>query len=103
MIKLEPSRLPHLRALCSPYFLLANKVPAEQLGDMQSYAMKYFDEWLKIYRNAELLPDDEAQRRLDRRLTIAHMIIDNDPDRHQVVNTYGEETTQLIEQAAMLQ
>ncbi len=102
-IKLEPSRLPHMRALCSPYFLLANKIPADDIYDMQKYAMSYFDEWLKIYHQAEVLSSEQAEQRLDRRLHIARMIIENDPDRHQVVNTYGEELTQLIEQAAMLQ
>ncbi|ARN73200.1 hypothetical protein [Oceanicoccus sagamiensis] len=102
-IRLEPSKLPHMRALCSPYFLLANKVSSEDIYTMQHYAMSYLDEWLKIYRQAELLSAEAAETRLDRRLHIARMIIDNDPDRHQVVSTYGEELTQLIERAAMLQ
>ncbi|MEH6550731.1 MAG: hypothetical protein V7711_05780 [Pseudomonadales bacterium] len=102
LIKPEPSRLPHMRVLCSPYFLLANKVPQEALVDMQGFALSYFDQWLKIYQAAEVLNDSAAEERLARRILIAKTIIENDPDRDKVVDTYGEEKTQLIEKAAML-
>ena len=102
-IRPEQSRLPHMRALCSPYFLLANKVSTEDLGQMQSWALAYLDEWLKIYRSEGQLDDAGAEDRLARRLCIARTIIENDPDRGKVVSTYGEETTQKIEAAAMLQ
>lgn len=101
-IQIQASRLPHLRALCSPYFLLANSVPPEYLPDMQQWADKYLDEWLKIYHSESALDDAGAQARLERRQLIARTIIENDPDRDKVVKTFGEETTQAIEEAAML-
>lgn len=101
-IRIEPSRLPHMRALCSPYFLMANKIPRESLPDMENYAKQYFQQWLNIYHAALPLTENQAEFRLRRRQWIARTIIDNDPDRDKVVDTYGEEKTQLIEQAAML-
>jgi hypothetical protein len=98
----EPSRLPHMRALCSPYFLLGNSMPAEVLGDMETYALGYFQQWLALYHRAERVSDEVAEQQLHRRLLIARTIIENDPDRDKVVNTYGEETTANIEKAAML-
>jgi len=101
-IKPEASRLPHMRALCSPYFLLANGVEGENIFDMQTWALAYLDEWLKIYNAVEQLDAAGASHRLERRLHVARTIIENDPDRDKVVSTYGEETTQAIEEAAML-
>jgi hypothetical protein len=101
-IKIEPSRLPHMRALCSPFFLLANKIPESSLSDMETFALQYFEEWLKIYKTAELLTDDEAEFRLQRRKIIAKTIVDNDPDRDKVVDVFGEKTTILIEKASLL-
>lgn len=101
-INVQASRLPHMRVLCSPYFLLANSVQAEHIYDMQGWARKYLDEWLKIYHAQKELEPSGAQQRLQRRLQIARTIIENDPDRDKVVSTYGEATTQAIEEAAML-
>jgi Ferredoxin-dependent bilin reductase len=98
----EPSRLPHLRALCSPYFLLAKNVEAEDIFTMQDWALAYLDEWLKIYQAQGELDSAGAEHRLERRLHVARTIIDNDPDRDKVVSTYGEHTTRMIEAAAML-
>ncbi len=101
-IQPEASRLPHMRALCSPYFLLASKVPQEHINNMQTWALGYLEQWLKIYQSqAEPEPVGAAQR-LQRRELIARTIIENDPDRDKVVSTYGEQTTQAIEEAAML-
>jgi hypothetical protein len=102
VIKPEASRLPHMRALCSPYFLLANGVQGEHIFELQTWALAYLDEWLKIYHAVEELDATGAAHRLQRRLHVAKTIIDNDPDRDKVVSTYGEKTTQAIEEAAML-
>jgi len=101
-IRIEPSRLAHLRAICSPYFLLANKVQAEDLGTLQSWAFDYLDNWKRMYDSASELDDEAAVARLERRRWTARTIIENDPDRDKVVDTYGEETTKAIEEAAML-
>ncbi len=101
-IVIEPSRLPHMRALCSPYFLMAKSVQPEHIYDMQSWAETYLDVWLQIYREQGELSEEGAQLRLTRREIIARTIIENDPDRDKVVGVYGEETTQAIEEAAML-
>jgi hypothetical protein len=99
----EPSRLPHMRSLCSPYFLLANKVQQDELARMQTWALAYLEQWLKVYQSEGQLDEAGADLRLARRLKIARTIIENDPDRDKVVSTYGEETTAKIEAAAMLQ
>ncbi len=101
-IHIEASRLPHMRALCSPYFLMAKSVSAESVGEMQDWALNYVDAWLAIWKSAERLDEATANARLDRRIKIARLIIDNDPDRHKVVDVYGEEMTQAIERATML-
>jgi Ferredoxin-dependent bilin reductase len=98
----EPSRLPHMRALCSPYFLLGNGMTPEALAKMEEYSLGYFAQWLKMYHRAEYLDEEHAVAQLHRRQLIARTIIENDPDRDKVVNTYGEEMTCRIEQAAML-
>jgi hypothetical protein len=69
---------------------------------MQQWALGYLDEWLKIYAHEEELRPQGACARLERRLLIARTIIENDPDRDKVVDTFGEQTTQAIEAAAML-
>ncbi|MEH6589822.1 MAG: hypothetical protein V7746_06195 [Halioglobus sp.] len=101
-IRPESSRLPHLRALCSPYFLLAKGVESEHIFTIQDWALAYLDEWLKIYQAQGELEPTGAEHRLERRLHVARTIIANDPDRDKVVSAYGEKTTQLIEAAAML-
>jgi hypothetical protein len=101
-IRPEASRLPHMRALCSPYFLLANGVEGEHIFDMQNWALAYLEEWLGIYQAQGELDPSGSKHRLERRLHVARTIIENDPDRDKVVSTYGEHTTQMIEAAAML-
>ncbi len=97
----QPSRLPHMRALCSPYFLNFVGVAPDQLPRVEAIANQYFDVWLDVCRNAEELDD---ARRVDvekRRHTFAERIIELDPDRDMVVQIYGEEVTQNIEAAIM--
>lgn len=101
-ISIEPSRLAHLRATCSPYFLLANKVAADDMSTILGWAGAYLDEWFRILENADELGELDAESRLRRRQTIARTIIEHDPDRYKVVAVYGEETTQSIEEASML-
>jgi hypothetical protein len=101
-IRPEASRLPHMRSMCSRYFLLAEGVEGDHIFTMQSWALAYLEEWLKIYQSQAELDEAGAQHRLQRRLHVARTIIENDPDRDKVVSTYGEETTQAIEAAAML-
>ncbi len=98
----EPSRLAHMRALCSPYFLLASKLPEDALADFETLALAYFEAWLKMYHRAEQLPAEIAEQQAKRRDVIARSIIDNDPDRDSVVSVYGEEMTCRIELAMML-
>ncbi len=99
---LEPSRLSHMRAICSPYFFLVNKVPQEGLALIERYANRYFDEWLKMFRTGRQLTVAEAANRLARRKYAGESVIALDPDRHMIVQVYGEETTCAIEQAMIL-
>ncbi len=98
---LEPSRLVHMRAFCSPVFLLVNRLPEKYLAVLESYAERYFDAWKTMYLKASRLSDDEAAARRQLRENIGKTIMRLDPDRHMVVQVYGEETTQMIEQANM--
>ena len=63
---------------------------------------QHFDEWLKIYRSAPEVDAAEAAERQHRREQFAQKIIELDPDRQMIVQVYGEETTQAIENAIML-
>jgi hypothetical protein len=99
--QLSPSRLMHMRAFSSPVFLLVFAVPPENLPALDSYAERYFDAWLEMYRNPRRLTDTEAEARRSRCEHIGKTIKRLDPDRHMVVNVYGEKTTCLIEDANM--
>jgi hypothetical protein len=97
----QPSRLMHMRAFCSPYFLNAPSSTAEDLPELEAIANKYFDEWLKIFNNARELDPAEAANRAARRLHFARTIIEMDPDRALIVQVYGGEVTSAIEEAMM--
>jgi hypothetical protein len=99
---LEPSRLAHMRAICSPYFFLVNKVPQDGLALIERYANRYFDEWLKMFRAGRRLTVAESADRLARRNYAGESVIALDPDRHMIVQVYGEETTCAIERAMIL-
>jgi hypothetical protein len=101
-IDFRPSRYVHMRAFCSPYFLNASGAAAEYLPELEEIANQYFDEWLKIYKAAELLGTREADERQLRREHIARIIVEMDPDRDMVVKAYGEETVCAIEAAMMV-
>jgi hypothetical protein len=98
----QPSRLMHMRALCSPYFLNAPGATVEQLPQLEAIANQYFDEWLKIYRSAKELDASEAQERAARREHFASTVVELDPDRAMIVQVYGEEVTAAIEDAMMV-
>ncbi|MDH3977203.1 MAG: hypothetical protein OEU86_01705 [Gammaproteobacteria bacterium] len=98
---LQPSRLMHMRALSSPVFTLCFNVPVDNLPAIEAYAERYFDAWLDMLRNASSLSDDEAERRRHLRQEIGDSIVRLDPDRHMVVQVYGEETTCMIEAGSM--
>ena len=97
----QPSRLAHMRALCSPYFLNFVGMPPGQLPRVEAIANRYFDVWLGICRNAAELDAARRQQVEERRRTFAERIIELDPDRDMVVQVYGEEVTRNIEVAIM--
>lgn len=98
----QPSRLAHMRALCSPYFLNFVGATADTLPRIEAIAHQYLDVWLDILRNARELSDEERAVADNRRDIFAQRIIELDPDRNMVVQVYGEETVQQIEAALML-
>ncbi|MGI9291237.1 MAG: hypothetical protein ACR2QG_08170 [Gammaproteobacteria bacterium] len=100
---LEPqtSRLMHMRAFSSPYFMNFPGTTAEQLPRLEDIANRYFDEWVRIYNSARELSADEAAERQKRRIHFADKIIELDPDREMIVQVYGEATTSAIEDALM--
>ena len=98
----RPSRYMHMRAFQSPFFLCAHNVEEKDLPPLEDYASRYFDEWLKLLEAAPELDDVDAAARRVRRSHLAKTIIREDPDRHMVVEVYGESMTQAIEEASML-
>ena len=98
---LQPSRLLHMRAFSSPVFLLVTGVTEADLPAIEAYGEAYFDAWLDMLRGAPRLPAAEAARRQARRRHVGEAVIRLDPDRHRVVEVYGEATTQAIEAASV--
>ncbi|MCA0892042.1 hypothetical protein [Microbulbifer agarilyticus] len=99
---IEASRMAHMRACCSPYFLLAYGVASEHLRHFSRYAQAYLADWLDICASPEKNGPAETLARKLRRERIMQAIIEADPDRDKVVMLFGEELTQRIEQATML-
>ena len=97
-----PSRQMHMRAFSSPLFLLACNVEEGQLAGLEHYAHGYFDAWLSLYEKGATVSEEAAAARAARRQHMARTLIDLDPDRHLVVQVYGEPLTQAIEAASML-
>jgi hypothetical protein len=100
-IDFRPSRLPHMRAFCSPYFLNVFRATEEQLPELDRLANRYFDEWQKIFVGAEKVDAAAAADRAARRNHMSDSVIALDPDRQMIVQVYGEEITHAIEQAVM--
>jgi hypothetical protein len=101
-LRFEPSRQAHMRAFSSPLFLCAFAVTEDRLGALERYAQGYLDAWLTLYGRAPALSPGEARDREARRSHMSRVIIEQDPDRHRVVQVYGEAMTQAIEVASML-
>ena len=100
-IDFRPSRLPHMRAFCSPFFLNVFRATTAQLPMLDQYANRYLDEWLKIYRDAKEVNPAVAADRQRRRTHMSDTVIALDPDRQMIVQVYGEDVTSAIEQAVM--
>jgi len=98
---LQPSRFLHMRAFSSPVFLLVFSASENDLPALDEYAERYFDAWLDMHRNSARLSDSKADARRRLRKQIGDTIVRLDPDRHMVVDIYGEETTRMIEEANM--
>ena len=101
-LNVQPSRLAHMRALCSPYFVNFVGPTMDQLPQIEAFANRYFDVWVDILKSAPELDAEAAAERQRRREHFAHMVIKLDPDRDMIVQVYGEETTSAIENAIML-
>jgi hypothetical protein len=100
-IDFRPSRLPHMRAFCSPFFLNVFRATTGQLPQLDNFANRYFDEWLKIFQAAEVVDTAAAAERQRRRTHMSDTVIALDPDRQMIVQVYGEYVTCAIEQAVM--
>jgi len=100
-IDFRPSRLPHMRAFCSPFFLNVFKATGEQLPQLDVFANRYFDEWQKIFNKAEVVDAAAAADRQRRRTHMSDTVIALDPDRQMIVQVYGEDVSFAIEQAVM--
>jgi hypothetical protein len=100
-VDFRPSRFPHMRAFCSPFFLNVFKATSVQLPQLETIANRYFDEWLKIFQLAETVDSIAAADRQRRRTHMSDTVIELDPDRQMIVQVYGEEITCAIEQAVM--
>ena len=100
-IDFRPSRLPHMRAFCSPFFLNAAKATEADLPELDKIANRYFDEWKKIFAAREEVDAAAAADRTARRDHMSDVVIALDPDRQMIVQVYGEEITCAIEKAVM--
>jgi hypothetical protein len=100
-LNLQPSRLAHMRAFCSPYFFNSVSTTEEQLPLVEQYANRYFDEWLKIYAAPKELDAAAAAEKQRRHEHFSKCIVEMDPDRQMIVQVFGEEVTEQIENALM--
>ncbi len=100
-VKFVPSRQVHMRIFASPHFLCAFEVNGEQLSQVAGFADRYLSEWLTILRDAKQVTEAEAEERRQRRIHMSNIMVELDPDRHMVVQVYGEATVQAIEEACM--
>ena len=98
----ENSRQMHMRAFASPFFLCIFDTAENTLAELEAIAARYLDEWVELYDTAVAVAPDEAEATRQRRLHMARTLIAEDPDRHRIVQIYGEETTSAIEEANML-
>jgi hypothetical protein len=98
----EHSRQMHMRAFASPFFLCIFGAPEGLMPDLERYATRYFDAWTGLYETGAAVTPEEAEATRARRAHMARTLIAEDPDRHRVVEIYGEETTCAIEEANML-
>jgi hypothetical protein len=101
-LNFENSRQMHMRAFASPFFLCIFGAQEDALNDLEACAGRYLDEWLTLFNTAETVSPEEADKTRVRRAHMARTLIAEDPDRHMVVQIYGEETTSAIEEANML-
>lgn len=95
------SRLSHMRAIATPWFIVVRGLPDAMLGRLDELAQGYYREWLAMHNNAAVLPAGEAEARQQRRDYLGRTVVEMDPDRHLVVSVYGEEMTQAIERATI--
>lgn len=100
-IDFRPSRLPHMRAFCSPFFLNVFRATNDELPQLDNFANRYFDEWQKMLQAAEVVDAAAAADRQRRRTHMSDTVIALDPDRQLIVQVYGEAVTCAIEQAVM--
>lgn len=100
-IQFEPSRYAHMRIFCSPHFLCSFGADGDELPQIAEFGDRYLSEWLKLLATAERVDAAEAENRRKRRVHMSNTMVELDPDRHMVVQVYGEETVQAIEEACM--
>jgi len=100
-IDFRPSRLAHMRAFCSPFFLNVFKADGAQLEQISTIADRFFAEWLKLLAAAKEVSAEQAEDRQRRRTHMSDVVIAADPDRQMIVQVYGEDTTSSIERAVM--
>ena len=98
----RPSRIHFMRAFFSPYVLLSFTVQAAQLGEMESYAKEYLEEWVKMYEQGNENNEEISRHISDRRARMQAAIKHRDPDLPAVIAIYGEEKTQAIQDATLL-
>ncbi len=100
-INFVPSRWAHMRIFCSPHFLCAFGADGAELPRIAEFSDRYLTEWLQLVEAARPVAAAEAEQRRQRRVHMSNMMVELDPDRHMVVQVYGETTVQAIEEACM--
>ena len=92
----EASRLAHIRAICSPYFLGVFSVLDPDLPRLEAYADAYFSEWLAFFRTAEPITAEAANQKRQRRTQINNAIIKGNYMNPVVAEVYDEGISQAV-------
>lgn len=98
-IVFSPSRLAHIRAVCSPFFLGVFSAQHFLLPKLEVYAQRYFDEWRNLFSQAKSISAAKTQQKRARREVITEAIVGGDYMRRTVSDIYGHEIARKVEQA----
>jgi hypothetical protein len=95
----ESSRLPHIRATCSPFFLGVFSCANDQLPRMEEYANAYLDEWINLFKSKSPVSDEQALAKKHRRKNFSRIVRDQNSMGKMVVDILGVTTAETLQNA----